>query len=62
MLFRMNNFLISLYIKSKEKKLINLEYYFNKDMIRSYYSVQGDHLSPYGYKIVSDIIREKLKK
>jgi hypothetical protein len=49
-------------LKKKEKKLINLKYYFNEDMISSYYSVKGHHLSPYGYKIVSDIIKEKLKK
>ena len=53
---------LSRYIEKKEKKLINLKYYFNEDMISSYYSVKGHHLSPYGYKILSDIIKEKLKK
>jgi len=52
---------LSRYIEKKEKKLINLKYYFNEDMISSYYSVKGHHLSPYGYKIVSDIIKDKLK-
>jgi len=52
---------LSRYIEKKEKKLINLKYYFNEDMISSYYSVKVDHLSPYGYKIVSDIIKDKLK-
>lgn len=52
---------LSKYIEQKEKKLINLKFYFNEDIISSYYSVKGHHLSPYGYKIVSDIIKEKLK-